>query len=251
MNAYKNDVEKSAQMLEIYYKMKKSTPEFFANRDLDNKEIQSSLDHQDYVSLPVTPDNQNLIFHRLSSYEPKHYIFDEAVKTFIIACEVYAYHKGPRSGTIFVFDLKNVRLGHIFQPSIGSIRKGIRFLEEGNPFDITAVHVLNTVPFFNLILGLVKPFAMSEMVNKVQFHSGNMDYEKFYKECIPRSHLPSDFGGDLASIEQLHKENRADIMKLRDYFLLEEQQANRDFDMHECDDAKALKARMTKQIEEK
>lgn len=238
-------------MLEIYYKMKKTTPEFFANRDLDNKEIQSSFDHQDYVSLPVTNDNQNLIFHRLSSYEPKHYVFDDAVKTFIISSEIYAYKNGPRSGTIFVFDLKGVGIGHIFRPSVSSIRKGMRFLQEGNPFDITAVHVLNTVPFFNLILGLVKPFAMSEMLNKVQFHPSNMDYEKFYKECIPRSHLPSDFGGDLASIEELHKENRQHIMNLRDYFLLEEQQSNKDFDMYECDDSKALKARMSSKADKK
>lgn len=60
------------------------TPEFFANRDLQNEMIQSSLDHQDYVALPVSPDNYNLIFHRLSSFEPKHYVFDDAVKTFII-----------------------------------------------------------------------------------------------------------------------------------------------------------------------
>lgn len=234
-------------MIECYYKMKKSMPEFFLNRDLDNKEIQRALDYQDYVSLPVTPDNQNLIFHRLSSFEPKHYVFDEAVKTFIISSEIYAYHNGPRSGTTFVFDLKGVTFGHMFRPSIGSMRKGMRFLQEGNPFDITAVHVLNTVPFINMIINIVKPFTMSELLNKIQFHPSNMDYEKFYKECIPKSHLPSDFGGDLESIEELHKRNRADLMKLRDYFLLEEQQTNKDFDMYECDDSIARKARIAEQ----
>lgn len=84
LNAFKSDIAKSAEKLINYYKLKKETPEFFANRDLNSEAIQSSLDHQDFVALPVTPDNCNLVFHRLSSYVPKHYVFNEAVKTFIV-----------------------------------------------------------------------------------------------------------------------------------------------------------------------
>lgn len=57
-----------------------------------------------------------------------------------------------------------------------------------------------------------------------------MDYEKFYKECIPKSHLPSDFGGDLESVEVLHKQHREMLMELRDYFISEEQQTNMTFE---------------------
>lgn len=118
-----------------------------------SEEIQAALDHQDYVALPVTPDNCNLIFHRLSSSEPKHYVFDEAVKTFIVTSEAYTYRNGPRDGTIFVFDLRGVRFGHLFQPGINSVRKGIRFMEDGSPLDVKAIHILNTVPFFDKIIG--------------------------------------------------------------------------------------------------
>lgn len=156
LNAFKNDIDKSAEKLENFYRLKRTTPEFFKNRDVKSEEIQSSLDHQDYVALPVTPDNYNLIFHRLSSPEAKHYVFDEAVKTFVITCESYAYKNGPRSGTIFIFDLKGVGFWHLFQPSFGSIRKGIRFLEDGSPFDLKAIHILNTVPFFDKIVGNFK-----------------------------------------------------------------------------------------------
>lgn len=68
-----------------------------------------------------------------------------------------------------------------------------------------------------------------------------MDYEKFYRECVPKSHLPSDFGGDLESVEELHKQHRESLMELRDYFMMEEQQANLSYDEYVeefCDDAK-------------
>ncbi|CRL02024.1 CLUMA_CG015172, isoform A [Clunio marinus] len=224
LNAFQGNVDKSAEMLNNYYKLKKTSPEFFKNRDLQNREIQESLDHQDYVALPITPDNCILIFHRLSSFKPKHYVFDDAVKTFIVTSEAYAYRHGPRSGTIFVFDLTGASLSHLRQPAISSLRKGIRFLEDGNPFDIKAIHILNSVSFFNSIIALVKPFIRSEILSKLHFHSSNMDYEKFYQECIPKSHLPSDFGGDLESVEVLHKKHREELMELRDYFIFEENQ---------------------------
>lgn len=68
-----------------------------------------------------------------------------------------------------------------------------------------------------------------------------MDYEKFYSECVPKSHLPSDFGGDLESVEVLHNKHRESLMELRDYFMMEEQQANLSYEEYVeefCDDAK-------------
>lgn len=78
----------------------------------------------------------------------------------------------------------------------------------------------------------MKPFVKSELFNKVQFHSKNLDYERFYKECVPKSHLPSDLGGDLESVEILHNRHREILMKLREFFLMEEQQWNFEFDQY-------------------
>lgn len=72
------------------------------------------------------------------------------------------------------------------------------------------------------------------MFNKIHFHPSNMDYEKFYKEWIPKSCLPSDYGGDLDSIENLHNQQRETFLLMRDYFLMEEGQMNFEYD--ECAD---------------
>lgn len=73
---------------------------------------------------------------------------------------------------------------------------------------------------------------MTSLLSKIHFHSSSMDYEKFYKECIPKSHLPSDYGGDLESVEVLNKKHREGIMKLRDYFMIEEQQQHGAFEKY-------------------
>ena len=84
LNACKNDVDKCVLLVENYYKIKKSTPEFFSNRNLDSEDIQKCLKYQNYVALPITPDNKMLIFHSLRNFVASNYDFDAAAKTFIM-----------------------------------------------------------------------------------------------------------------------------------------------------------------------
>lgn len=48
--------------------------------------------------------------------------------------------------------MKGARFGHLFRPSVNSMRKGLRLLQEGCPIEIKSVHVLNTAPFVNVIM---------------------------------------------------------------------------------------------------
>lgn len=48
--------------------------------------------------------------------------------------------------------------------------------------------------------------------------------EQFYAEHIPKSCLPKDLGGDLESVDELHRKHCKELIRLRDYFLAEEKQ---------------------------
>ena len=60
-----------------------------------------------------------------------------------------------------------------------------------------------------------------------------MDYEKFYTEWIPKSCLPSEYGGDLESLDEFHDKHRKSMLKMREYFLLVERLLN--FEFEDCD----------------
>lgn len=77
---------------------------------------------------------------------------------------------------------------------------------------------------------MIKPFIRSHLMNRVHFHSTNLNYEKFYEEWIPKSCLPSDYGGDLDSIEELHEEHRPALKKMSEFFLLQERLLNFEFE---------------------
>lgn len=48
----------------------------------------------------------------------------------------------------------------------------------------------------------------------------------FYKECVPKSCFPSDYGGDLASIEELSEKTSNQMNLLAEYYNLEERSSS-------------------------
>jgi hypothetical protein len=70
---------------------------------------------------------------------------------------------------------------------------------------------------------MVRPLMWGELFDMIHVHSSDLDYEEFFRQHIPRSHMPADYGGDLPTMKELHEKNSENLMSLRDYFCLEEQ----------------------------
>lgn len=62
----------------------------------------------------------------------------------------------------------------------------------------------------------------SDLLNRVHFHPTKMDWEKFYEDFIPKSCLPSDYGGELESIGVLHEKQKKVLRDLSELFYHEE-----------------------------
>lgn len=76
----------------------------------------------------------------------------EKVTDLVIVVETAIFQNGPQNGMISLIDMKGSRFGHLFRPSISSMRKGLRLLQDGCPVNLKAIHVLNTFPFVNMIM---------------------------------------------------------------------------------------------------
>lgn len=84
-----NDIDRSLNLFKNYCLLAREAPEFFGNRVVDSTEVQACFENQIYASLPPTPDNCNLLFHKLSNYDPNKYIYDEALKIFLMTVGVH------------------------------------------------------------------------------------------------------------------------------------------------------------------
>ncbi|XP_063980095.1 alpha-tocopherol transfer protein-like [Diachasmimorpha longicaudata] len=212
--------EAAKRCMNVYYKLRSTVPEFFANRDPTSDHIQHSLRALQFVALPKPDRNGNrIIFHRLADYRPNQYIFNDGVKLLQMSVDASLYEEGCSPGYIFLFDMQGVRLGHLTRLSITSIRRFFEYLQEGLPVRLKGIHVLNAVWFMDKVLGLVRPFMKRELFDMLHLYTGDVSdiYEHISPEC-----LPSDFGGNLECLETLHEKHSRRLHDLRDYFLEEE-----------------------------
>lgn len=164
--------------------------------------------------------------------------------------DALVYKHGPSNGLVLFYDMKNFSAGHLLRNNLRSMKKFFAFVQEGSPVKIHRIHIFNTVPFFHLVMAIIKPFMQAELVEKVccytsihpqclltcsvlfqmHLHSSSLDLDKFYVEHVPRSCLPSDFGGVCDSTEVLHEKMCKEFLELREYFIAEEKQAALEYD---------------------
>lgn len=82
--------------------------------------------------------------------------------------------RGPSNGLIIVYDMQNVGVRHLMRPKIETLRNFFRYLQDGLPAKLEAMHIVNCVSFFDMVLTLIKPFMKSEIIQKVDI---------FYNRC--------------------------------------------------------------------
>ncbi|XP_058821907.1 alpha-tocopherol transfer protein-like [Topomyia yanbarensis] len=226
LDACNKNIEQARKVIKIYYDARRDGPELFHDRDPFNPKIQQCFDNQDYFPLPPTPSGYSIVYHRLNNPKASNYNFDDAVKTYFMLLDSCLYTQGPRPGLICLFDMTNVGLTHLLRVKISTVRKFFHYLQDGLPARLKAIHVLNAVSFFDKILYIIKPFIHAEILKMLFLHPTNANLTKFYDEWIPRSCLPSDYGGELKSVAELHQEHIGKFESLRSYYLAEEHQRN-------------------------
>lgn len=214
------DKEASMRCMEVYYRLRATTPEFFNDRDPQMEYLQSSLKSLQFVALPL-PDREGrkIIFHRLADTAPGAYNFNDGIKLLGMTLDASLYSEGCSPGYVFLFDMRGVKLAHLTRLSVNSIRKFFEYLQEGMPVRLQGIHVLNTVWFMDKILSLIRPFMKRELFEMLHLYSGEVS--KIY-EYIPPECLPKDFGGELDCLEILHDAHCTKLDQLRDYFREEE-----------------------------
>ncbi|XP_052129781.1 alpha-tocopherol transfer protein-like isoform X1 [Frankliniella occidentalis] len=211
------DVEKTKACIDSCYNLKSATPEFFQKRDVDKyAEVRHILGVTDNAVFPtMTPSGYQIIFHRLSQYEPSKYVFADGVKVLNMTMESARCLTGPAKGYFILFDMTGVKLGHLTRLNLGLLKKFFMFIQEANPVRLKGIHVINTMPIVDKIMFLIKPFMKKELHSILHFYSSS-EMEKLY-EVIPKECLPSDFGGSLGkTVAELHARNTEVLKDLKD-----------------------------------
>lgn len=130
-----------------------------------------------YLSLPVKSESVWLRFSRSLQnflHDPRFGIhnlivcFDiEWFDNQTLITDSLLYSRGPSDGLIIIFDMRNVGMRHLLRPKIETLKYFFRYLQDALPAKLEAMHIVNCVSFFDMVLTLIKPFMKSEIIQKV------------------------------------------------------------------------------------
>lgn len=114
-----------------------------------------------------TPEGYKIIYARLINYEPAAYVWNDAMKYWNMAMDLWMYTEGTMKGHIIIVDLAGLALGHTARLSPMGFKKFFYYLQEGLPVRLKGFHFLNSIPVMDIIMGMMKPFLKKELMEIV------------------------------------------------------------------------------------
>ncbi|CAH0548869.1 unnamed protein product [Brassicogethes aeneus] len=223
----RNDIEFTEKTIKAYYKCKKNAPEIFDDRDMSKEDLQLALKTVKMASVPRrTEDNHTVHVLKLDDSNYGNFELVPIMKASYMLLDV-TQQVNPPDGLIVVIDMKPLRLMHLMKLKIGAIRKYITFLQEGFPIKLKEIHLLNAVYFVDKVMNIVKSCMNSELVDMLKIHQSDIDMNEFYEKHLSSKYLPSDYGGELPSVDKL-AEITLEKLKNRQAFFDEEERIRKE-----------------------
>ncbi|KYN06019.1 Alpha-tocopherol transfer protein [Cyphomyrmex costatus] len=212
------DMEATRRCMKVYYKIRATSPEFFNSRNSNS--LQFSLKTLENTILPKLDQNGNrIILQRIADPRPSQFIMNDSIKLLLMSIDASLYMDGCSEGYIFIFDMINIRFGHLFKLSINSFRKLFEYIQEGMPVRLKGMYIVNANWIVDKMMVLIKPFIKQELFEIIHIYTD--DISDVYSRISPE-YLPKDFGGELDCIANLHKANCMTLDQLQNYFSEEE-----------------------------
>ncbi|XP_050353579.1 alpha-tocopherol transfer protein-like [Nymphalis io] len=205
--------EKTKKKIDHFYKCRSVAPEIIETRKKVLLEPETVLwtFYRQAAMLKLYNGKRISIF-KINDADPSSFSNEEVYRNTIMLGDLrlkFDYVLGD----IWIFDLKNVTLGHILRVNVTLIQKFANILQDGIGIKLYEIHVLNTNSLTQHLMAFFKQFMKPKIFERIMFHGNDEDLQTL----IPKIYLPKDYGGDQPSLEEFKdmysKELREDITR--------------------------------------
>ncbi|EZA55687.1 hypothetical protein DMN91_001755 [Ooceraea biroi] len=217
----KNSIERCKLILERYYSVRTSLPEFFAVRDPLSRDIQDCVDNIDYFVLPsLTEEGYRVTILRMRETDPDKFSLQAICRRVLMVLDIRLMEESCLSN-IMVIDLKGCSAAHFakFSPTHSIVRRAMLAVQDSMPFRLFSVHYLHAPSFITNIINVFYPFLKEKLIEKFHIHNGGGEELHAYMD---KDILPNEWGGKAGTFRELNAAWREKIEKNRDWFLREE-----------------------------
>ncbi|KYM82716.1 Alpha-tocopherol transfer protein-like protein [Atta colombica] len=217
----KNSIERCKLILERYYTVRTSLPEFFATRDPLSQDIRDSYNIIDFLILPsLTEEGYRVTIFRLRDTDVEKFSFQALVKRILMILDTRLMEEFCLSN-IMIVDLEGFSMAHFtkFTPTQSIVRRAILAVQDSVPFRLSSIHFLHASSFVTSLINVFYPLLKEKLTQK--FHIFNGGAEELYV-YMNKDILPNEWGGKAGTFQELNDAWQKKIEKNRDWFLQDE-----------------------------
>ncbi|XP_066978646.1 alpha-tocopherol transfer protein-like isoform X10 [Macrobrachium rosenbergii] len=218
----KFSLEKTKQKIDMFYTCKSMCPEWYTNRDPQDKRLRAILEMGGILPLPgVSVRGARPVIFRMGVPLDIDYTIDELTRANQNVIDVLFDEDEAIGidGIEFIVDVKHMTLGHLAQLTPSYIKKAATVMQEGYPMRPKGLNYINTPAAFDTVFNIFKSFMKEKMKKRIHIHGS--DLESLYKE-VPRECLPVEYGGTNGTIEEIKDYWLKRVDARRDWLLEDE-----------------------------
>ncbi|XP_071570703.1 alpha-tocopherol transfer protein-like [Temnothorax nylanderi] len=217
----KNSIERCKLILERYYTVRTSLPEFFAARDPLSQDIQECFNTIDHFVLPsLTEEGYRVTIFRLRDPDMEKFSVQAIVRRVLMLLDIRLLEEVCLSN-IFVVDFENFSMAHIakFIPTQSIVRRAMLAIQGSMPYRLAGVYFLHAPSFISNSINIFYPLLKEKLTQKFYiFNGGGEELHAHLNKDI----LPNEWGGKAGTFRELNAAWQEKIEKARDWFLRDE-----------------------------
>uniref|UniRef100_A0A8D8Q2R0 Alpha-tocopherol transfer protein-like n=1 Tax=Cacopsylla melanoneura TaxID=428564 RepID=A0A8D8Q2R0_9HEMI len=215
----RGSLERTKNVMDLFFKLRYESPDFFTNRDPRQEAVQSTLKAIDTVTLPKrTKEGYQIYLHRLNETDPDKFDFLAYSKTFFILIDTrLKLETDIPAGDIPVFDMTGFTFKHMtrLMSVLGPLRRYMQITQDTHPVRLQQIHIINTTSIVKQLMNFIKPLMNSEVKKLLHLHS-SMDT---FTEFVPLEILPVEYGGTGGTLAEMRETASKKIEENRDWLL--------------------------------
>ncbi|XP_063924881.1 alpha-tocopherol transfer protein-like [Zophobas morio] len=216
-----NDISATETTIKKFFKIKSEAPEIFNDRDIDNEILTKTREVILACSVPKRLQNSVIHCYKLSDIDYRNFILSDIFKLGFMIIDV-SQRYDPPDELIAIIDMEGLGAMHLTRLKVSVIKTFVDFLQDGMALKIKNIHVLNTNYIAEKFIAIAKLFMNKALADALIVHPIGMNMEEFYKEYVPASHLPQEYGGELPSFTTLHEVSIQQLRELKPLFEAED-----------------------------
>lgn len=218
----KFSLEKTKQKLDMFYTCKTLCPEWYTNRDPQDKKMRAILEMGIFLPLPGYDHlGRKVIIIRTGIHNTKTTKMDEVFKATNFIGDIMAEEDEQSwiTGIVQILDFEGSTAAHGLQMTPSLVKKAMTIWQEGYPMRPKGLNYINTPAAFDTVFNIFKSFMKEKMKKRIHIHGS--DLESLHKE-VPKECLPVEYGGTNGTIEEIKDYWLKKVDARRDWLLEDE-----------------------------